>query len=50
MLSIALIFKNLYNTLYFIRRASKVDSSIKRNNSSFVTKAPRNTALKRETI
>jgi len=50
MLSITLIFKNLYNALYFIERASKVDPSVKRNNSSFVTKAPRNTASKRGTI
>ena len=50
MLSVALIFKNLYNALYFIERASKVDPPVKRNDSSFVTKAPRNTAPKRETI
>ena len=50
MLSITIIFKNLYNTLYFIERASKIDSFIKRNNSSFITKVPRNTASKRRTI
>jgi len=49
-LSITLIFKNLYNTLYFIERASKIDPLIKRNNKSFITKVPRNIASKRETI
>jgi len=49
-LSITLIFKNLYNTLYFIKYTSKVDSSIKRNNRSFITKVSRNITSKEETI
>lgn len=48
--SVAPIFKNPHNALYFMGRASKVDPPVERNDGSFVTKAPRNTAPKGGTI
>ena len=50
MSSVAPIFKNPHNALYFMGRASKVDPPVERNDGSFVTKAPRNTAPKGGTI